>query len=251
MTSASRSSRPTELPPLLQPWVAALLLGAALLLVPLLSGLDRSIADWLAGTDPRVVEIFQIVTVFGRSPPYLVAAALVVVLSLLQARSAERPAGERSMLRRRAERAGFLFVTLALAGIATNLIKVLVGRFRPSLLFDEDSYGFAPFSFDSTMRSFPSGHATTAFALGFAFAALWPRHAIPWLALAALVAASRAVINSHYVGDVVGGALVAAITVLVVRRFFAGRGWAFEVKDGRYRTAQPATADPIRNPGSR
>lgn len=241
MSSVSRSSRPTELPPLLQPWAAALLLGGGLLLLPLFGGLDRSIADWLAGIDPWVVELFQVITVFGRSPPYLVAAALVAVLSWLQARNGKRPTGERSMLCRRAERAGFLFATIALAGIATNLIKVLVGRLRPSLLFDSDSYGFAPFSFDSTMRSFPSGHAATAFALGFAFAALWPRYAIVWLALAGLVAASRAMINAHYLGDVVGGALVAAVTALIVRRLFAGHGWAFEVKDGRYRIAQAAS----------
>jgi membrane-associated phospholipid phosphatase len=236
---------------LLRPWIAALLLGAGLLLPPLLFGFDRVIADWMAEIDPRIVEVFQIVTVFGRSPPYLVAAVLVAILAIVQARNADRPEAQRLFLRRRAERASFLFATVALAGIAANLIKVLVGRFRPSLLFDGDSYGFAPFSFDSTMRSFPSGHATTAFALGFAFAALFPRFAAAWLALAGLVAASRVVINAHYLGDVLGGALVAAFTMLVVRRFFAGRGWAFEVKDGRYLSSQPAAAGPARSPESR
>ena len=215
------------------------MIAAALLLLPLFLGLDRWIANRMAGLDPAILEVFQVVTVFGRSPPYLVAAALVVLLSCLLARNADRPEAERLALRLRAERASFVFATVALAGIATNLLKVVIGRLRPSLLFQSDAYGFAPFSLDSTMRGFPSGHATTAFALAFAFVALWPRYAAIWLAAGCLVAASRFIVNAHYVGDVLGGALVAALAMLAVRRFFAARGLAFVVVGGRYVRCDP------------
>lgn len=234
MSSISRSTPPIELPPLFGPWHAELLVGAAYLLIPLLLGVDRWIAHAMTGLDRGMIDFFQAITFLGRSPGYLVAAAGIVVWCLLRAREAKSAPHLRMRARSRAEAAAFVFATIAISGIATNLIKLLVGRLRPSMLFDAGQYGFAPFNFESTMRSFPSGHATTAFALALALGALWP-HQRRWLAAAAcLIAASRVAINAHYFGDVVGGALVAILTMLVVRRSFASLGLAFRVEAGRY-----------------
>ena len=56
------------------------------------------------------------------------------------------------------------------------------------------------------LRSFPSQHAAVAVAFAFA---LWPE---PWpIALAGLICASRVLIGSHYVGDVLAGIAVGLI----------------------------------------
>ena len=60
---------------------------------------------------------------------------------------------------------------------------------------------------DSTAHnSFPSGHATAAFAVATAESAFHPRQAALWYLGATLISYSRVRLNRHTVGDVVAGA---------------------------------------------
>jgi undecaprenyl-diphosphatase len=95
--------------------------------------------------------------------------------------------------------------TAALAGAAAStLIKVSVERLRPplsdpsvtSLVAVPDGY------------SFPSGHATTAFAAAAAVGVLHPRLRWPLLALAAVVGFSRVYLGVHWGLDVLAGAML-------------------------------------------
>ena len=109
------------------------------------------------------------------------------------------------------------------AGDAASVaVKAAVDRPRPPL--DDPSIGAAidlPAS-----ASFPSGHATTAFAAAAAVAVLMPRLRWPALALAALVALSRVYLGVHFAFDVLAGALLGTLIgaglALAARRFGAG-----------------------------
>ena len=80
----------------------------------------------------------------------------------------------------------------------------------------------------------PSGHATTAFAAAVAVALLWPRLRVPMLIYAFLIAASRVVLDAHYVSDVLAGAAVGVAGALLVRDWFAARRLGFTIgADGR------------------
>lgn len=59
-------------------------------------------------------------------------------------------------------------------------------------------------------RSFPSGHAASAFAFASATSRVFPAAGVPLECLAALVAYSRVHTGVHYPGDVIAGALVGA-----------------------------------------
>jgi undecaprenyl-diphosphatase len=101
-----------------------------------------------------------------------------------------------------------------LSSAASSALKELVDRPRPSV----DPLVTLPSS-----ASFPSGHATTAFAAAVAVAVLVPRLRAPALALATLVALSRVYLGVHYAVDIVGGALLGsavglAVAVPVARR---------------------------------
>ena len=112
-------------------------------------------------------------------------------------------------------------VGVALAGITTQVVKHVACRARPRLIDgwgvgssvppDEPSRrGFFhwPCFGEGGYNGFPSGHAATAFAAAAALVPWAPTRRRGWiLAAAAGVAASRIVLNAHFLSDVLGGAL--------------------------------------------
>ena len=104
--------------------------------------------------------------------------------------------------------AGFSF----LIGLALNqLILLFIQRVRP---YDGGitSLLVAP----SGDPSFPSDHATASFAIVAAFLVHRFRGASAFLAAAVLISISRIYIGTHYVSDVVGGALTGILAVGMV-----------------------------------
>jgi membrane-associated phospholipid phosphatase len=55
-------------------------------------------------------------------------------------------------------------------------------------------------------NSFPSGHATAAFAIATVESAFHPKQAVYWYTGASLISASRVTLHRHTVGDVLAGA---------------------------------------------
>jgi len=109
----------------------------------------------------------------------------------------------------------FIFASVAASGILVNLVKMIFGRMRPKLFFNEGLYGFDWFHVGYAYASFPSGHATTLIGAWFAFALISPKYRIPFLVTGVLLALTRAVLSAHYISDILaGGALGAAVTLI-------------------------------------
>jgi len=92
------------------------------------------------------------------------------------------------------------------AGVVTPLLKRAFGRARP--VQEEGSASFHPL--DSSFQSFPSGHATNAFAAATAIAAHYDNWVVPTIVytLASGVAISRVNDRAHFPSDVLAGALI-------------------------------------------
>jgi undecaprenyl-diphosphatase len=108
-------------------------------------------------------------------------------------------------------------VAVLVAEMASGLLKLWVERDRPPLANPEPrTLVDLP-----TTHSFPSGHATVAFACATVLALAVPRLAVPLYALAALIAWSRVYVGVHYPFDVVAGAVLGVALGFAVR--FSGR----------------------------
>lgn len=105
--------------------------------------------------------------------------------------------------RERPWRFGLVLASTLLASWACSLLKGVVDRTRPATQGLWSALVDVPSS-----ASFPSGHATTAFAAAVALGLLVPRLRVIALVLAAAVACSRVYLGVHFVGDVTAGALL-------------------------------------------
>jgi len=95
------------------------------------------------------------------------------------------------------------------AGVITPILKRAVGRARPFL--DEGATSFRPEQgHASAYESFPSGHATNAFAAATAIAGHYDNWVVPTIVytVATSVAMSRVNDRVHWPSDIVAGALI-------------------------------------------
>ncbi len=109
---------------------------------------------------------------------------------------------------------GTLVLALVLSEAVSFALRQAIGRDRPPVRFVDP----VPLIATPHSHSFPSGHATTAFAAATVLGAAFPRLRWALLALAAAIAWSRVVVGVHYPLDVLGGAALGiAIGLLTLR----------------------------------
>jgi membrane-associated phospholipid phosphatase len=197
---------------------------AGMLLVGLAMLLIDARGFTFAGTLPLwLVDTFNEITDFGRSNWFLIPSGGLIVLAAMLATPA---AGwvTNLVVTSLIVRLGYVFIAIALPGLFVTVVKRLIGRLRPS---DLGPYIYVPWSWSPAYASMPSGHATTAVAAAIAIGALWPKARVVMWIYAALILASRVIIQAHFVSDVLAAAFVGGFGAILVRNWFAARRLAF------------------------
>ncbi len=113
--------------------------------------------------------------------------------------------------------------------VLKSLAKWAFGRSWPETwrldwpsLIGTGAYGFHPFHSGPGYKSFPSGHAAVVFSV---VAILWfsyPRGRWCYGLVCAVLSAALVGLNYHFVGDVIGGAVLGSITGVWIGRAFPG-----------------------------
>ena len=93
------------------------------------------------------------------------------------------------------------FLGVSSTMLITEVIKCSVGKTRPNT----GRRDFEPFS---GYKSFPSGHATGAFALATAVSEHYPKYKVYVYTIATLVAVSRLYEDKHWITDVAVGSAI-------------------------------------------
>ncbi len=109
------------------------------------------------------------------------------------------------------------------AGIAAELLKLLLRRERPEVaagLYSWRAFSERPFS--TSGLALPSSHTMVAFGAAWMLCRLFPRARWVWIGLAAGCGLSRVLAHAHFVSDVVVAGLAAwATTAWLWRRYGA------------------------------
>ncbi len=113
----------------------------------------------------------------------------------------------------------YILISVASAGIFSNVLKLIVHRQRPFI-----TYPFIEKLSSGGGFSFPSGHTTDAFSMATAVCLLFPRWyvIVPMYIWAASVGYSRMYLGVHFPTDVLGGAIFASsIAFLIYKTQYA------------------------------
>lgn len=171
--------------------------------------------------DPSIRNIWNRITYLGDANWMLIGSLALSVgyfLLYFYRRKSDRRHWWKYRLRHR--RFLFMFTSVAITGITASLLKHSIGRARPYLIETAGPHGFNLFAFESEWAAWPSGHSTTAFAMATAVALITPKYRILCLAVAALVAISRAIIGAHYLSDVIMGSTLGMVGTVLIFRWF-------------------------------
>jgi undecaprenyl-diphosphatase len=103
------------------------------------------------------------------------------------------------------------FSALLALGVA-HLITEIWARPRPYVAHPGDAHLFVSPSHDP---SFPSDHATAAFAIAVAIFLRHRKAGLLAMAMAVVLAVARVAVGTHYPGDVLGGAAIGTLSALV------------------------------------
>jgi undecaprenyl-diphosphatase len=155
---------------------------------------------------PTGLAIMNWVTLLGDGRVDFSIALVFLAVGYFLQRPREREAGKQA------------FYALLVSSVVAQVVKYSVCRSRP-YTDNAGAFNFLPCPLRGAFASFPSGHATTAFALAAVLSATYPRARGLLYFLAMLVAASRVYLGSHFFSDI----LAAAILGVAVGAFFARR----------------------------
>ena len=105
--------------------------------------------------------------------------------------------------------------TQIIASVSTNLLKLLIGRQRPSVE-KPDPLNFKPLNLNSSYHSMPSGHTSATFALAASIGETCEDYKFLSYSLAVLVGISRIYLDNHWTSDVLAGAAVGYLSAKFV-----------------------------------
>lgn len=118
-------------------------------------------------------------------------------------------------------------VAHALAGLAVQIFKHLIGRPRPRWTH-QGAFEYGP-SWQGGLDAFPSGHATASFSVAAVLARYFPAWKGLWYGSALFVGMARVAGGSHFPTDVLGGSVLG---------FLIGYMWARALKDWQENAVQ-------------
>jgi membrane-associated phospholipid phosphatase len=210
---------------LLMPRVwASLFLTLLVCLVCMLS-IDRPVLLLVHNELPsQLQQFFSSITWLGEGNIWLIVSGAVAVIGYLLQRF-----GKSSTMRKQGKaflaKGVFIFSSIVFSGLLLNIVKIMIGRLRPSFFLTDGTYGFQPFNFNYGTNTFPSGHSQAVWALMTSLSLLYPRFTIPFVSFATLIAASRVLVSAHYLSDVLMGSYLGIILTLYLYTRFVRMGY--------------------------
>lgn len=109
-----------------------------------------------------------------------------------------------------------LFIGFWFTGIIIQVLKHLIGRARPKFT---DSFLCIGPNFKTGFDSFPSGHTAIVFCFATILSFYFPRYRLLFYAFAVITGFERTEAFSHYLSDVIAGAIIGLLTAKILIKY--------------------------------
>ena len=213
--------------------VVSALVICCFLLIDRLVALQRgNVPEWLG-------PISQFITRFGKADWILYPTGVaLLVLTLINVNALSKT--KLFKLYRWNLWLSFVFLGVGFPYLVSTILKLAIGRPRPSQLAEFGLYDFHPFAFDAVFASFPSGHATIIGAFAMIMTLLLPKFRSIFGVIAILIGFSRVSVGAHHPSDVFAGLAVGCVLAFLVAKWFASRGVLFLSVERQWPELRPA-----------
>ena len=125
----------------------------------------------------------------------------------------------------RETRCWFLWLCVLVPNLISLVLKILLGRARPELLFDENLYGFYGFHTNHLYWSFPSGHASAIVGLVLGLSIVFPRYFYLCLLSGLLIISTRVFLTNHYLSDVMATSYLVLLEIGLLSLCLRRKQW--------------------------
>jgi membrane-associated phospholipid phosphatase len=168
---------------------------------------DDTVRDFLAQhQNPTMREFMRNVSLYGDWPSHVFLGLLLLAIAW----------------RRRSKKWMRIFLSMlmamAIAGIASTIVKRTTPRARPSV---KSEFRWGGPRFDTKYHAFPSGHVGASMAFFGVLIFTRRRVGLACLPIPILIGLSRMYLGAHYLSDVVCAAVLGILCAVVVWRFVA------------------------------
>jgi membrane-associated phospholipid phosphatase len=188
--------------------------------------LDRSVALQRGSLPEWLGPFSQFITRFGKADWILYPSGFALIaLVFVSARALSKKT--RFRIFRWNLWLSFVFLGVGVPYLISTILKLAIGRPRPSQFADFGLYDFHPFAFNAVFASFPSGHATIIGAFAVVMSMLVPKWRALFAIIAVMIGFSRVAVGAHHPSDVISGLAIGAILAFLVAKWFAARGLLF------------------------
>lgn len=205
--------------------VTALALVTYGLLDPGAAAMTQSWPGWLVAAARSITDLGKSDWILYSAVAIILAGVTVYRLSWITTR--------RRMAEQAIQMASYVFLTVAISGLISNLVKRAIGRPRPEMFSEHGLFSLNPFAHNSSFESFPSGHATTDGAFWAALALLYPPLRWTFLGIGFVLALTRIFVAAHYPSDVLVGLCWGMWFAFMMAIVFSRHGMVFSHKDGK------------------
>lgn len=197
---------------MLKPWVAASYLSFAILSFLYF---DQSIAYYFYDLALKTkLPIIYWLTKLGTSFVYITLLFLLAMFFRYLRRNKPNE-----------NRCWFLWLCVLVPNLICLVLKVLLGRARPELLFSDNLYGFYGLHFTAPFWSLPSGHTTTIMGLAFGLCVVFPRYFYAILLSGLILISTRILLTSHYLSDVIFTSFLTLLEVGILLFILRRKAW--------------------------
>jgi len=102
-----------------------------------------------------------------------------------------------------------IFISVAISGLTSDIVKFIIGRYRPIEYFENHLYGIQFFQTKARYTSIPSGHTTTIFSAMYLLSIFFKKYRYFFLGFGLFMGLTRITTINHYPSDVLAGIFVA------------------------------------------